>query len=493
MRSQIRAICFLTVLCFPLWWHSAVPVTAQSQGIIWSRPLNLSNSPPLSTHPAIVTDDYGYVHVFWSEEVGGRARQPGDLGGEGNSILYTRWDGTSWSQPTDILLVPGEGIAEFVAVDIDAEHMLHAVWTGQSNFYYSNAPSWQADSAHAWRKPIVIATGSARSRSESDILVDDSGTLHIVYATRGNEPGIYHTRSSDGGETWGLAGRLSEPLHSLEEGFSGARIIADGAGRLHAVWQTSQDEGYGQAVYYARSTDGGESWNAPAQLAYRGPNDTWMDWPYIMAHGESELHLIYVDGTNQGRAHRISMDGGETWSEPYHVIAEMEGINGYVIPLVDGSEQLHMVVNMRSRADQVVGVYYTRWLGDSWAPAMPVDVLSTAAPSAHYAAAAVRLGNEIHIVYNQISVGEIWHVRGLLPDVHPAPAWVLPQSQTPLPATPAIAAATDMPALPSETPSVDLVASPPAMPSLLGVYLPGAGVVLLLVVGVILWTRLRSR
>ena len=202
IRDLLRAICLVAVLGLPLWWHGVVPATAQSQDIIWSRPLDISNTPQLSTHPAIVTDDYGYVHVFWSEEVGGPERQPGDVGGQGNSILYTRWDGTSWSQPVDILFVPGEGIAEFVAVDVDAEQMLHAVWRGQSNFYYSNAPSGQADSAHAWKTPIVVATGSAQSREESDILADDAGTVHIVYATQGSEAGVYHTRSFDSGETW---------------------------------------------------------------------------------------------------------------------------------------------------------------------------------------------------------------------------------------------------------------------------------------------------
>ena len=497
MRSKIRgvfrAVCIIAVFSLPLWWLRGVPANAQSQDITWSRPLNLSNSPPLSTHPAIVTDDYGYVHVFWSEEVGGRERQPGDLGGAGNSIVYTRWDGTAWTEPIDILFVPGEAIAEYVAVDIDGEQMLHAVWTGQSDFYYSNAPSWQADSAHVWSTPVRIATGSARSRHESDIVADDSGTVHIVFATKGNEPGVYHTRSSDGGETWEPASRLSEPLRSLERALSGVRITADGAGRLHAVWQTNQDEGYGQAIYYARSADGGETWDTPVQLAYRGPEDTWMDWPYIMARGESELHLIYVDGTNQGRAHRISMDGGERWGEPEHVITEMEGINGYVVPVADGAEQLHMVVNMRTRADQVVGIYYTRRLEDSWAPTVPVDIRSPAAPSAHYAAVAVRQGNEIHIVYNQISVGEIWHVRGLLPGVDPMPALAPPQSQTPLPPTPASAEATALPGLEPEKPPASVDTAPPDMPSPLSAYLPGVVVVLLLVVGVILWTRARSR
>jgi len=44
--------------------------------------------------------------------------------------------------------------------------------------------------------------------------------------------------------------------------------------------------------------------------------------PYLTARSPTELHLIYVDGEvigSRGRYHRISRDGGETWSDPVEV------------------------------------------------------------------------------------------------------------------------------------------------------------------------------
>jgi hypothetical protein len=386
--------------------------------------------------------------------------------------------------------VPDEAVAAFVAVDVDAENRLHAVWTGQWNFYYSNAPSWQAESAHAWSKPTVVATTSARSQWESDIVAAASGNLHIVYATRGDSAGIYHIRSQDGGVTWEMATKLSEPFDSLETSFANVRVITDSAGRLHTVWQTTQEEGYGQAVYYSRSTDGGESWSPPIQLGYRDSGDYEASWPYIMAKGESELHLIYVDGAHRGRDHRISTDGGETWSEPRRVITEMEGVNGYVIPLVDGSGQMHLIVNMRTGADQVVGIYYARWLESNWSPVTSVDVSSPAAPSAHFAAAAVRLGSDLHVVYSQGRGGEIWHLRGILPVVNPAMPAPLPTSQIPPPLAPTIAAATATPAVQPVQPQIDLPVPPPPPSSFVSsALLPGIGAAFLLVVTVVVWTR----
>jgi len=435
----------LLILLASLWRKEEGPVNAQSDTILWSKPINLSNTPSLSTHPAIITDDYGYVHVFWSEEMGGRARESGDLGGPGNSIFYTRWDGVIWTPPVDILFVPSEIVAEYIAVTLDANNILHAVWTGQTDFYYSNAASGEADSAHAWSSPVWVATDSARGGSESNIVADAAGNVHIIYATRGGGAGIYHIRSQDSGATWGLEHRLSLPPTALEDSFTNVRITVDGADRLHVTWQTNQKGGSGQALYYTHSLDAGHVWSSPTQIGYYDVADTFLGWAYLTVGGDSDLHLVYVDGSNKGRLHRTSLDGGATWRAPHYIIPEMEGVNGYVIPIVDNSGQMHLIVNMRTRAEQLVGVYYARWLESEWSRVIPLDNSSVAAPSAHYTAAAVRLGNEIHIVYNQISVGEIWHLSGTLPLVEPLARSELPQAQKLIPITPTLVAFTSTP------------------------------------------------
>lgn len=503
MRLQVRILVqpigLLAVLFLSLWRGATVPAVAQSSAITWSESINLSNTPQYSSHPAIVADDYGYVHVFWSEDVNGA---PVPLTGfqdripSGNSILYSRWDGVSWTPPTDILFVPDELIAEYVAVGIDADNRLHAVWTGQSNFYYSNAPSLQALSAHAWSRPVTVATDSARSRNESDVVADASGKVHILYATRGREAGIYHILSSDGGASWESAAQLSNPFDSQETSFSNVKAIADSAGRLHAVWQTNQYEGYGQAVYYARSADGGQSWSAPAQLGYRGPDDVFVSWPFLMSRGEFELHLIYTNGTNVGRAHRISTDAGETWSDAHHMIPEMEGINGYVVPATDGAGQMHLIVNMRTRAEQVVGIYYAYWLDDGWSAVVPVDAGSQATSHAHWAAVAVRLGNELHVVWNEIVHGEIWHTRGIIPSAYQTPPLHVPSRQTPTPLAMATAetvlqtpAPPRRPVGPAPYSTGPALGSPITDPRLALTI----GAPLLLVICVVIWTRVRSR
>jgi hypothetical protein len=497
IRRLIQLICLSTLLLFSLSGSRALSIVAQSDTVTWLRPSNLSNTPQNSEYPAIVADRLGYVHVFWSEDVDGTPFQPDKPPQSGNTILYKRWDGVSWTSPVDVLHIPGEGVALFVAADVDADSRLHVVWTGQWNIYYSSAPSWRANSAHAWNKPLVVATESARTRWESDVVADASGNLHIAYATRGSDAGVYYIRSQDGGLTWSLPVKLSQPFDRLETSFSHVRVITDDAGRLHVVWQTNQEDGYGQAVYYARSTDEGESWSRAEQLGYRDAGDFEASYPCLAGVSDSELHLIYIDGSAEGRFHRISRDCGETWSAPYHIIPGMEGINGYVFPLVDRARQMHLIVNMRTRVGQTGGIFYAHWLGREWTRPFQIELLDQGG-GAHFAAGSVRLGNELHVVWSQLDRGEIGHIHGVVPSIPPTSPLPVPSPQPPGP-TPSPAATTDLilpmspPSPPSMGPSEMRGAVAPSFPFIVNPIVIGMGASMLVIVGAMLWTRIRPR
>jgi len=411
---------------------AVLPATAGAQvqtfDVIWSTPINLSNTPESSSRPAIVADQYGYVHVLWSEDVGGEDTPNDQIANPGNALVYTRWDGTKWTPPIDVLSVYDDSLAMYPAADVGPDGRIHVVWTGLSKIYYASAPVSQAHLASAWSAPLTVSYDGARSQFEVDVRAGPDGIVNIIYATRSEDIGVHFIQSLDGGFTWSEPVTISTPLDNLEKGFSSLRIVYDSVGRLHATWQSFQDQGYGQAVYYARSLDKGRTWEDPIQFRYRGPDDVFVEWPYLTASGDGDLQLVYVDGISSGRAYRTSKDGGETWSEASQILQEMEGVNGYVIPVIDGSGATHLIANMRTKGVFAVGVYYARKETDRWSLAVPIDNTSPAAPTAHYTAAAVRLGNEIHVVYNQLRGGEIWYVRGDIIGVPPTQAESLPES-----------------------------------------------------------------
>ncbi|NIV33740.1 MAG: hypothetical protein GWN58_31130, partial [Anaerolineae bacterium] len=331
----------------------------------------------------------------------GQEVAPDELPEEPDTIFYRRWDGQVWSEPLDILAVADDPLADFVAATIDRENQLHLVWTGSTQLYYSTAPATEAHSVRAWSAPQVIAHDIARTRFESDVAVDSQGDIHVVYASGGSAPGVYHIAAPLTSPVWSMPVRLSDHLRANEIGFRDVRLLIDASDRLHTVWSTSNPNGFGQAVYYVGSNERANAWDLPVRLLDATINTGFAGFPYLLARGSDQLTLIHVGEDNQGRIERTSIDAGKTWSEPRFILPGMEGVNGYVIPLLDGGGGLHLVINMRPSADQQVGIYYAPRAGLDWRPIDAVAVEAPYGPSAHNTDATVRLGNEIHVVWTQ--------------------------------------------------------------------------------------------
>jgi hypothetical protein len=172
----------------------------------------------------------------------------------------------------------------------------------------------------------------------------------------------------------------------------------------------------------------------------------------------------------------------------------MQGINGYVIPLVDAAGQLHLIINMRSTETQNVGIYYATWQGNDWSAAIPLQINSPAANSAHYAAATINKGNEIHVAWNQIGGGEIWSLQGTVQNVTPTASQVLPSAAVPTPllTPPPAAVPTREVSLPQSQVDSELIASAnsvgnsPLIPGIIA-----ASAVIVVVVGIMLTARSR--
>lgn len=457
--------------------------------VTWSEPFNISDSATSSIHPAVVTDSYGHVHVFWCEELGGREIAEDELPDAPNTIMYRRWDGEAWTAALDILVVAGDPLADFVAAAVDDDNQLHLVWTGLSSIYYSTASAVEAHSVRAWSMPKLVAPDSARTAYEADVAVDVDGRVHIAYATGGNQPGVYHVAERADSPGWTLPVRISDRLRTNETAYMHVRFLIDAADRLHAVWGTSNPNGYNQAVYYARKGGDRATWGAPILLADAEINTGFTGFPNLLAYGQDELVLIHVDQGNRGRIERTSRDGGRTWTEPRFILSRMEGVNGFLIPLVDGGGGLHLVINMRPSSNQRVGIYYAPRAGPSWSPITPVAVDEPFGPSAHYTDAGVRLGNEIHAVWTQLRGGEVWHVRGVISDLEPLSAQEVTEvpKATPV-ATLAEPTAAVAPSTATEVPMVSSTSTVPAWMPFVAATVPVA----LLLAGVAVWqTRKR--
>jgi len=127
------------------------------------------------------------------------------------------------------------------------------------------------DHGRTWANPTsptVVKYGSVGLQRQPHTVVGGDGTLHCLWENfwNGNQLSIFHSRSTDGGETWSDPA----PIHDVRDGrmqeFS--TIAAGRDGLVYAAFisaDINDVDGY-QHLLLMRSTDAGETWHGPVRV-----------------------------------------------------------------------------------------------------------------------------------------------------------------------------------------------------------------------------------
>jgi len=352
---------------------------------------------------ALTTDPQGKLYAMWSQSA---------AEGEPGTLLYVAvWDGTRWSRGVPVLApqntagtIGGDRVAQ-PALAADTQGRLHAVWSGGAGgqIFYSWKYARDAGTSLGWATPVALPS-QAGSGSWPDVVADPrEDTLHVIYAVPYNEGrGIYYVRSNDGGTTWQKPVLVFDAVAAKWESADKARLVLDAnANVLHAVWlRASLLSGTGtQAVYYARSSDGGQTWSAPVKVA-----EGAVDWPRIVVGSANQVYLVW----NQARARtagadglpsaevwgQFSTDGGQRWSEAARVRG-FEQVSGPVGLTSDSAGGLYLLgVGQQTGGESAL--LYARWDGRAWGEnetfGMGQNAVSGNAASAAFVPGMGRLG-----------------------------------------------------------------------------------------------------
>jgi hypothetical protein len=143
------------------------------------------------------------------------------------------------------------------------------------------------------------------------------------------------SRSTDGGRTWSAPIAISE-TRSAEINLQGAAIVVDNSSAVHVTWI---DYGTGN-IRYARSTDHGQSFSAPVNVApiqpipsplphgtYRTPDMTALAVDMSGTDTTGSLYVTWADYAS-GDADVLlsySHDAGASWEGPVRVNNDTEG------------------------------------------------------------------------------------------------------------------------------------------------------------------------
>ncbi len=380
-------------------WH----VTAQTEENPWVAPLNLSNS-GAATSPVFITDGFGGYHVFWQDP----------FAGYGYAVNY----GEGWS-PSSILQLPfsdppftSPGDDDFdklfsPVLVTDANYLMHAFWLDDDDLlWYSRAVVSEVGlGATGWTAPVQLATAV----KGVDVSAGASGRLHLTYihvrTTAEQAAGVYYQYSDDGGANWATATAVytSEYLRSVNtqtanldiatapDEYTGVITTTNEAGevtssestvtidRVHIAWDDPDID----AVFTARSLDGGPTWESPLAVDFRLPEDP-AEVPGPRAIQlfllNEQVHLSWNTSHEEDKCnqyHQVSADKGQTWGAAQIAYTDRTCpvSNQLIYSLTD---VLFLLTTIREEA------YLQAWDGSQWtSPVLQMPTASFVDPTTY--------------------------------------------------------------------------------------------------------------
>jgi hypothetical protein len=268
-------------------------------------------------------------------------------------------------------------------------------------------------------------------------------------------------RSDDGGATWAKPVVVLDAVTPQWPGADKPRLAIDSRSNiLHAVWlRTNLPNGTGpQAVYYARSTDNGQTWSAPVRVA-----EGLVDWPRIAAIGTNQVLLVW----NQARSgnpnapaievwSQFSSTGGDRWSAASRV-GGLGEVSGPVGLASDGTQAFLVGIGQGLGEAALV---HARWNGTVWEAQDKMGLGQNYAPgnaaTAAMAADTGRLGAILLVQTKQANGAiqfEVWatqrNVSGM-PSAAPIPTFTPLPTTTPIPTSTPRPTPTVKPQLPTQ-------------------------------------------
>jgi hypothetical protein len=368
-------------------------VFAQVRDTSWSAPYRLSTEGRKTSEGYLANDQYGFVHVFWSEE----------LPDNRSIIQYSRFNGEFWSEPIDMRVTPPFRAIGNTSPIVDHSGILHLLWVEgfAGPAFYSSSPLNQATSAQNWPDPIRIDIPANRAKLQ----VDSQGTLHVIYSyNQSPGQGLYYLRSEDQGLTWTDPHWLDPDIlpNHIPSSFQFQLDESDG---IHLVWSYVATMGSGgDWVRYIHSKDRGETWSDRKTIDKNDQGSPGLNsfaYP-LLAVKDREVHIVWAAGDLLYRHHRYSTDGGMTWSDPVQFMGNLNG-QAFDGMTLDAIGRLHLISQIRYPQ----GIYHSIWDGAHWSSPLMIYFITSSASElipnsrihAHATFPIFRAGNKLVITF----------------------------------------------------------------------------------------------
>jgi len=384
--------------------------------------------------PSIASDRFGHVYMLYAQYLG----VPGcpDCADPTQVLQISNDHGATWGS-TVVMTPPGQWDSQIVVDPVDGQTVYASfMQNNKSDIIVSKSTNFGAtwtyviaDSTNSGTdKPILAVRGqdvyvvynhsqtiwSANShdggQTFTEVKVNQNGKLgwslagggtitpngNVFFAWAGYEGNggakgkvnLYVSKSTDHGATWttDLLDVSSSPpdcsAFLCGWAFLGAQMVmtSDASGNIYALWNAGSEPRGPERIYFAKSTDGGNTWSAKADVS-TAPQGTHHNFPAIAATGNGDVRIAWMDS----RAHtsasdmdrwnvyfRSSTNGGSTWSNEVDISTFVSGFSyifsdGFRFPFgdyfemdIDEQGTNHLVFGEALNYDSPGSIWYTK-------------------------------------------------------------------------------------------------------------------------------------
>jgi hypothetical protein len=182
-----------------------------------------------------------------------------------------------------------------IDLTVVGEDQVAVTYMGNLSYVRDLYVSCSKDGGLTFAEPVQVNEGHwfepACPTSGPRIESDSEGNLHVVWLDRHDfapQAGIYYTRSTDGGATFGLPVQLND-----QGAFGHPNLALTTDGAIHVVWEHYNSGTSALNLDYAFSTDGGTTFSPPCAL---GGGSTFFQWfPSAVAWPDFGLAIGWHD------------------------------------------------------------------------------------------------------------------------------------------------------------------------------------------------------
>ena len=312
----------------------ALPVPAwagtRNGGPAWSDEILLSSEGQKSSVPDLCVDD-GIVHVVWVD----------------NAIDWQVWytrsldQGVSWETPTRVSNIPGGYWAQYPVVAANGSNV-YVAWYAPGGSAPEIYFAVSNDSGATWPTSDILISDDDAEWSMWPSIAAWGDDVYVIWGDTKSSPTsvpeVFFAKSTDRGDTWSSPQNLTA---SDEHSSIGPGIVA--LDNIVHVYFTDLRFSGTPEVFYMRSEDGGMSWTTEKPVSTVDSDSSLVqDSGGKMTVEGDRLHLTWIDGTFVDEVYYAnSSDDGETWSTP-RPLSTLDGSDSASPSIVADGDIVHV-------------------------------------------------------------------------------------------------------------------------------------------------------